>query len=392
MLDCIDNLEHVDSVKEINFDLASKFIMMQMTSHRRMVKPDDKFLLLNKREGTNMARYIGIDLHTNSLTACYYDGKDYKFSTYETNTLGLSSFILTLRKTDLLAVESTGNSNYFYKHVIKSVKEIKVVSPGQFNVIRTSVKKTDKNDAKALAFYLSKDMLPESRVKTDAQLQVSRISSSREQLIKTRTSLINKLHGIFNSLGYKLKKETLATKKGLNSLLEYNLDDLTMIEVKIFKSQVEYLNQGIKEIDILLCQAGQNLDGFESIKSIKGIGEKSASILLSHIGDVNDFPSADKLASYFGIVPRVSNSNETEKTGRITKRGNKLARTTLVQCTLVAIRYSNYLGDFYRKIKQKKSAGKAIIATARKFLKTIYLTIKNNWIFEDFGIYKIKNV
>ena len=81
-------------------------------------------------------------------------------------------------------------------------------------------------------------MLPESRVKTDTQLQVSRISSSREQLVKTRTSLINKLHGIFNSLGYKLKKETLTTKKGLNSLLEYNLDELTMIEVKIFKSQV----------------------------------------------------------------------------------------------------------------------------------------------------------
>ena len=156
-----------------------------------------------------MTRYIRIDLHTNSLTACYYDGKNYEFSTYETNTLGLSDFISTLHKTDLLAVESTGNSNYFYKNVIKNVKEIKVVSPGQFNVIRTSVKKTDKNDAKALAFYLSKDMLPESRVKTDAQLQVSRISSSREQLVKTRTSLINKLHGIFNSLGYKLKKETL---------------------------------------------------------------------------------------------------------------------------------------------------------------------------------------
>ncbi|AXH29630.1 hypothetical protein CGC45_03055 [Francisella opportunistica] len=126
--------------------------------------------------------------------------------------------------------------------------------------------------------------------------------------------------------------------------------------------------------------------------SLKGIGDKSASILLSHIGNVNDFANADKLASYFGIVPRVSNSNETEKTGRITKRGNKLARTTLVQCTLIAIRYSSYLGSFYKKIKQKKSAGKAIIATARKFLKTIYLTIKNNWIFEDFGIYKIKNV
>lgn len=142
-----------------------------------------------------------------------------------------------------------------------------------------------------------------------------------------------------------------------------------MIEVKIFKSQVEHLNQGIKEIDILLCQAGQNLCGFESIKSIKGIGDKSASILLSHIGDVNDFFSADKLASYFQIVPRVSNSNETEKIGRITKRGNKLARTTLVQCTLVAIRYSNYLGNFYRKIKQKNQQEKQLLQPLESFLK-----------------------
>jgi transposase len=31
------------------------------------------------------------------------------------------------------------------------------------------------------------------------------------------------------------------------------------------------------------------------------------------IGNVKDFESVDKLASYFGIVPRVSNSNETVK-------------------------------------------------------------------------------
>ena len=35
------------------------------------------------------------------------------------------------------------------------------------------------------------------------------------------------------------------------------------------------------------------------------------------IGDVNDFADEGHLASYFGIVPRVSNSNETEHSGRI---------------------------------------------------------------------------
>ena len=54
-----------------------------------------------------------------------------------------------------------------------------------------------------------------------------------------------------------------------------------------------------------------------------------------------------KLAAYVGIVPKVSQSNDADNRGRITKRGNKLMRTTLVRCTLVAIRYSGYLNAFY---------------------------------------------
>lgn len=118
--------------------------------------------------------------------------------------------------------------------------------------------------------------------------------------------------------------------------------------------------------------------------SIRGIGDRSSAILLSIIGDVSHFDSEKKLCAYFGIVPRVSDSNETIKHGRITKRGSKLERTTLVQCTLVAIRYSPYLRSFYEKLKGKKGAGKAIIATAKKLLGIVYNTLKNNLVFKDF--------
>ena len=107
-------------------------------------------------------------------------------------------------------------------------------------------------------------------------------------------------------------------------------------------------------------------------------------MLLTVIGDVNDFPDENKLAAYFGIVPRVSDSNETVRHGRITKHGSKLGRTTLVQCTLVAKRYSPYLSRYYERIKSRRGSGKAIIATARKFLGIIYNTLKNEWVFEDF--------
>jgi len=128
----------------------------------------------------------------------------------------------------------------------------------------------------------------------------------------------------------------------------------------------------------------QQLPSFKNIVSIKGIGPRSAALLLSVIGNINNFASEKKLQSYFGIVRRVRQSNQTLRTGRITKEGSKLGRTTLVQCTLVAIRYSPYLNSFYQRLKMKKGSGKAIIATAKKLLGIIYLTLKNDWIFEDF--------
>ena len=135
---------------------------------------------------------------------------------------------------------------------------------------------------------------------------------------------------------------------------------------------------------IHLLHSVRELEGHTSLTSIKGIGATTSAILLSVIGDVHDFADEKRLASYFGIVPRVSNSNETGRSGRIHKRGTKLGRTALVQSAPVAARYSPYWKSFYERVKAKRGAAKAIIALARKFLGIIYRTLKNKWVFEDF--------
>ena len=144
--------------------------------------------------------------------------------------------------------------------------------------------------------------------------------------------------------------------------------------------QRKYLQQGVK----FDAEEGSKLEGHRNLTSIKGIGPLTGSILLSVIGDINDFADEGKLAAYFGIVPRVSNSNETHHSGRITKRGSKLGRTALVQCALIAQRYSPYLKRYYEQVKARRNTGKAIIALARKLLGIIYRTLKNKWVFEDF--------
>lgn len=334
--------------------------------------------------------YLGVDLHTNSFTVCYRtkQGRQ-RIATYAIRQM--EAFCKTLRKRDRVAVEATGNTAWFVEQIRRRVQKVIVVDPNQFAVIRKSVKKTDKHDAKALALFLSKDMLPEARMKSKENAQLHSLATTRDKLVKQRTALVNKIHNVLNSYGLKWKKETLTTEKGLKSIMAFDWDTIVRVELEVLADQIRSLTQSIKRLDADIVEHGKHLKGHKNLSSIKGIGERSSTVLLSVIGNVKDFADEDKLASYFGIVPRVKDSNETIRHGRITKHGSTLARTTLVQCTLVAKRYSPYLSTYYDRIARTRGSGKAIIATARKFLGIIYKTLINGWVFEDFPNFVIAN-
>ncbi|HWV02488.1 MAG TPA: IS110 family transposase [Devosia sp.] len=329
--------------------------------------------------------FIGVDLHQNSFTVCRReaDGGE-AFATWTLAPDDLQRFCLTLDADDELAIEATGNSAWFRDEVVSCVGRVVVVNPRQFKVIRTSVKKTDRNDARALALFLSKDMLPETRAKTRMESELGSLVHTRDLLVKQRTRLLNKIHALYNRHGLKLKKEGLSSRKQLMALGGEPFTPLEQVELAIVRDQALSLTAALLKIDAEIETAARTINGFEGLTSIKGIGPRSAAVFLATLGNMGDFATADKLAAYVGIVPRVNQSNETDNRGRITKRGNRLVRSTLVQCTLISIRYSPYLKSFYSRIRERRGAGKAIIATARKLLAIIYDTLKNGWVFSDF--------
>jgi len=96
--------------------------------------------------------YLGVDLHTNSFTVCSRT-KQGKNSIRSFQIARIADFRKTLRKRDLLAVEATGNTAWFVSQIRDRVRKVTVVNPYQFEVIRKSVKKTDKHDAKTLALF-----------------------------------------------------------------------------------------------------------------------------------------------------------------------------------------------------------------------------------------------
>jgi transposase len=330
------------------------------------------FSTFEKRgEEMEAKRYIGIDLHRDCFTACVRleNGREYlkKWKLED-----MPKFADKLRPTDQVAVEMTGNTRLFHDQVAPLVDRVVAVNPSQSQVITHSVKKTDPNDARLLALYLAKDLLPEVRMKDKEQAQIASLTQTRDTMVKLRTALKNKVNNICSAYGVNLNRESLASEKGLRAVGQMPFEPLVLVELKIIVDQIRSLNQSIAELEKIIGEEGQKLEGH------------SGGILLSIIGDIADFADEGKLAAYFGIVPRVSNSNETERSGRITKRGTKLGRTTLIQCALIAQRYSPYLKTYFEKMKARRGSGKAIVALARKFLGIIYRTLKNNWVFEDF--------
>ena len=332
--------------------------------------------------------YVGVDLHRNNFSYCIRANGE-EVQTGKVAIEHLNVFASKLGKETALAVEATGNTFMFCRELKQYVGRLVVVNPSQFKVISQSTKKTDKHDARILAEFLEKDMLPEVRMKDDLQAKISSLTQTREKLVQLRTVLKNKVNNLLSAHFIEIKRETLSSEKGLLKALSYHFDVITDIEMQVLVNQIRSLNQSIAELDKAIEEHGSKMDGFNNLKSIKGIGAKGAAIMLSTIGDVRDFRSSKHLAAYIGIVPRVSNSNDTVHHGRITKNGSKIARTTLVQCALIAKKYSPYLSRFHDSVKSRRGGAKANIALARKFLDIVYKTLKNNWLFEDFTQFKL---
>jgi hypothetical protein len=90
-----------------------------------------------------------------------------------------------------------------------------------------------------------------------------------------------------------------------------------------------------------------------------------------------------KVSAYFGLVPKQYQSGETDRNGRISKRGPSLVRTLLVQAAWSAVRHSEWAKNVYERIsgKQKTGKKKAAIALARKIAVVAWALLRDetNW-------------
>jgi hypothetical protein len=99
--------------------------------------------------------------------------------------------------------------------------------------------------------------------------------------------------------------------------------------------------------------------------------------LLAAIGDIRRFPSPGQLASYFGLVPRVSQSAGRCHHGRITKAGPGNARSLAIEAAQVLARSPSPIATTFYRVRHKKGYNVAVTALARKLIVLVWYMLQN---------------
>jgi transposase len=105
------------------------------------------------------------------------------------------------------------------------------------------------------------------------------------------------------------------------------------------------------------------------LTSVPGVGARTAEVIAVYLGDGRRFRTADEVSAYAGLVPRQYQSGESDRRGRITRRGPKLLRAALVECAWCALRYNPWAAATWKRLTGRGvGRKKAVVALARKLL------------------------
>jgi len=280
---------------------------------------------------------------------------------YPNTVDGFKKFIKELEKSAIVVMEATGYYHYcLAQFLFESGQPVSVVNPlsvKRFIQMRLSKVKTDKSDAKAICDYALINPVPLYTGKDQNQAESLQLLRLLELYLKQRTQLKNKIHGE-QALGIPSK----AVFRSLNRS-KRTLDK----EIKSLETRILSL---VKE---------EHQQQLTNLKSIPGLGDKTAALLIVLTDGFTKFETASQLCSFAGTTPTIRQSGSSVRgKSRISKMGNQKLRNLLFLCAFSASKYNTACRKIYERIIAKgKSKKLALIAVINKLIKQAFAIAKS---------------
>ncbi|WP_220196561.1 transposase [Ktedonospora formicarum] len=149
---------------------------------------------------------------------------------------------------------------------------------------------------------------------------------------------------------------------------------------------VEHLERSLARLDREIEERlAPQKETMERLDAITGVSQRVLETLFAEIGwDLLTFPDAAHLASWVGICPGQHESGGKRMSGR-TRKGNRHAKTILVQAAHAAGKTKTYLGAQYRRMSKGRGGKHAAVAVGHSILLIYYQMLTTGHPYDEKG-------
>jgi len=230
--------------------------------------------------------------------------------------------------------------------------------------------KTDKLDARVLAELARRDLVPRVHVPTFADRELKERLGRRMHMVRLRTAAINRAHGVLSQFGVRLAFDRLRADDAQALLVERGVPAVWRRSIVEAVAIVRVLDERLIPIEQELRPLARADERVRLLVTIPGIGDLLGLTIASEIGDISRFASARKLVGYSGLTPRVYQSGQKSRTGKLSRTGSTMLRWAAIEAAQQAWRPNSPWHQLYLDVKER-CGGKgnpAKAAVARKVL------------------------
>jgi transposase len=342
-----------------------------------------------------MATILGLDLGKFKSTACLYDPDTTaaRFTTVHTDPADLRK-LLEAERPGLVVFETCTVAGWVADTCDELGLKYLVANPmGEAWQWRKVKRKTDRDDARKLARMAALGELPTVPMPSRKARQYRGLVKSRDRLVGRRTAAQNRIralcqrHGVLLPPGH--RAWTAAGRALIASMArplgDCGPEELWRGELALESRELEALMTLVEEAEKRLDTLGAEDERVRLLRTIPGVGPRTAEVVVAHLDDASRFRSAREVSAYAGLVPRQFQSGETDRRGRITRRGPALLRKALVEAAWLLLRYNGWAARLVQRISrgQKTRRKQALVALGRKLLVRCWAMLRHGTAWDE---------
>ncbi|MXR70269.1 IS110 family transposase [Shewanella sp. JBTF-M18] len=278
----------------------------------------------------------------------------------------------------IIAMEACSGSNYWGRSLKAQGYQVRLIPPQH---VKPFVKgnKNDRNDAFAICEAAHRPNIQFVEPRTLEQVDMMLAHRIRERQVDARTTLINQIRGLLNEYGIVIAQGKESLKAALPDLIEDAENELTeraRVHFTLLHQEWSAINEAIKSSEKDIKQQAQASEGAKLLMQIKGIGEITATAVVSFAGNGSSYKNGRHFSANIGLVPKEHSSGGKQSLGGITKRGNRYLRKLLIQCAWSIIRHCKTAQDrlsvWVKTLIERRGSHKSAVALANKLARIVW--------------------